>query len=149
MGGIIPILRRPSLRTPPAARDILAGLDAACAALGAGLRSLEEAAAGLEQVDRNLSGPPGVRALLGDQSLAGGVEQRLGAIEKGIAGLERSLDAGEVDLDPDDLEMVNAALVRTKDAAWSLGHDRLRAARAVAELAATDTAALARASAAV
>jgi glucosamine--fructose-6-phosphate aminotransferase (isomerizing) len=135
MCGIIAILRRPSLRTPPAAHEVLTGLDASCGALGAGLGSLDQAAAALEQVDQALSGPPGVRALIDDESLALAVEKRLADIEGRIAELERSLDAGEVDLDVGKTEEVNAALVRIKDAAWSLGKDRLRAARAVDELA--------------
>ncbi|MDQ3569611.1 MAG: SIS domain-containing protein [Actinomycetota bacterium] len=138
MCGIIAILRRPSLRNPPAAREVLTGLDAARAALGAGVRWLGDAATALEEVDRSLTGPPGVRALLDDQDLATEVERRLVVIEDHLGGLERALDAGEVDLEPSQLEAVNAALVRTKDAAWSLGHDRLRAARAVAELVGPD-----------
>jgi glucosamine--fructose-6-phosphate aminotransferase (isomerizing) len=135
MCGIVAILRRPSLRTPPAARDVLTGLDASCTALGAGMGRLDEAAVALEQVDHALSGPPGVRALLGDESLTAEVERLLQDVEGHIADLERSLDAGGVGLDPGELEGVNAALVRIKDAAWSLGRDRLRAARAVGELA--------------
>ncbi|MDP8976933.1 MAG: SIS domain-containing protein [Actinomycetota bacterium] len=138
MCGIIAIVRRPSLRTPPAARDVLAGLDASCTALGAGLQTLDDAAVALEQVDQALSGPPGVRALLEDPSLPKNVEKRLRDIEGHIADLERSLDSGEVDLGVSQTEAVNAALVRIKDAAWSLGRDRLRAPRAVAELAHPD-----------
>ena len=135
MCGIVAILRRPSVRTPPTAREVLAGLDEARHALGDGLASLEGAAVALEQVDRALRGPPGVRALLDDPGLVAELEQRLGALQQVVAGLERSLDAGDVRLDPDELETVNAALVRVKDAAWSLRHDRLRAARGVRELA--------------
>jgi len=75
-----------------------------------------------------------VQALLAEESLTGEVDRRLDAVGRHVADIERSLDAGEVDLDPDELEAVNAALVRVKDAAWSIGRDRLRAARAVDEL---------------
>ncbi|MDP8992493.1 MAG: SIS domain-containing protein [Actinomycetota bacterium] len=135
MCGIIAILRRPSVRTPPSAPEVLAGLDAARAALKGGLASLEEAAAGLEELDRSLRGAPGVRAFLADPRLVGEVEHRLEEVRDVVADLERSLDAGEVRLGTGELEAVNASLVRVKDAAWSLGHDRVRAARSVTELA--------------
>jgi glucosamine--fructose-6-phosphate aminotransferase (isomerizing) len=136
MCGIIAILRRPSSRRPPSSDEVLAGLDAAWTAVG-GPTSLVAAAAGLEEVDRALGGTPGVRCLLGDVALATEVERRMARFGDGVARLEAALDAGELPLDAEHLELVNAALVRIKDAAWSIGHDRLRAARAVGELAGT------------
>ena len=92
-------------------------------------------AVALEHADRSLQGAPGVRTLLADEGLVTDLERRLAEVHDLVAGLERSLDAGEVRLDLSQLEAVNAFLGRVKDAAWSLGRDRLRAARAVGELA--------------
>ena len=51
-----------------------------------------------------------------------------------VATIEADLDHGAALRSPD-LEAVNAALVRLKDAAWAVQRDRLRTARAVADLA--------------
>ena len=51
-----------------------------------------------------------------------------------VATIEADLDHGAALRSPD-LEAVNAALVRLKDAAWAVQRDRLRTAREVAELA--------------
>ncbi|MGI8685298.1 MAG: SIS domain-containing protein, partial [Acidimicrobiales bacterium] len=134
MCGIVAILRRPSRRPPPSAGEITAGLEAARAALGA-TGTLGDAATALEAVDTALRGMPGMRALLDAHDLVPVLEAALGLIDEAVDRLEASLDAGDLGLSPDDLEAVNAAIVRIKDASWSLGHDRIPAARAVASLA--------------
>ena len=134
MCGIVAILRRPSRRPPPSAAEITAGLEQARAALGA-LSTLGEAATALEAVDASLRGSPGMRALLDAHDLVPVLEAALGLIDDTVGRLEAALDAGDGGLSPDDLEAVNAAIVRIKDASWSLGHDRIPAARAVASLA--------------
>jgi len=134
MCGIVAILRRPSRRLPPPAAEITAGLEAARAALGA-TGTLGDAATALEAVDTALRGTPGMRALLDTHDLVPVLEAALGLIDEAVDRLEASLDAGDLGLSPDDLEAVNAAIVRIKDASWALGHDRIPAARAVASLA--------------
>ena len=134
MCGIIAILRRPSSRRPPSSDEVLTGLDAAWTAVG-GPASLMAAAARLEEVAGALGGTPGVRSLLGHVALAPEVERRMARFADAVNRLESALDAGRLPLGTEDLEMVNAALLRIKDASWSIGHDRLRAARAVGELA--------------
>ena len=134
MCGIIAILRRPSARPAPAAADVTAALEAAHAAL-ASRSTLGAAAAALEEVDTALRGTPGIRALLDAHELVPVLEAGLGLVDGAVAGLEASLDAGGAALPSDELEAVNAALVRIKDASWSLSHDRIPAARAVASLA--------------
>ncbi len=134
MCGIVAILRRPSRRPPPPVAEITAGLEAARAALGA-TGTLGDAATALESVDTALRGTPGMRALLDTHDLIAVLEAALGLIDQAVDRLEAALDAGDLGLSPDDLEAVNAAIVRIKDASWSLGHDRIPAARAVASLA--------------
>ena len=133
MCGIIAILRRPSSRRPPSSDEVLAGLDAAWAAVG-GPASLVTAAVRLEEVDQTLGGTPGVRSLLGRTTLAPEVARRMARFADAVTRIEAALDAGELPLDAEHLELVNAALLRIKDAVWSIGHDRLRAARAVGDL---------------
>ena len=134
MCGIVAIVRRPSGRPPPTAAEISAGLTAANAAMG-DTATLTDAAAALEGVDAALRGTPGIRALLDANDVVPVLEAALSLVDDRVARLEASLDAGALRLSPDQLEAVNAALVRVKDASWSLGHDRIPAARAVASLA--------------
>ena len=134
MCGIVAILRRPSGRPPPAPAEIAAGLRAAVAAMSSA-DTLAEAATALETVERALRGTPGIRALLGASELVPTLEGGLGLVDEAVRALEASLDAGRLDPSADELEAVNAALVRIKDASWALGHDRIPAARAVASLA--------------
>ncbi len=134
MCGIVAILRRPSRRLPPAATEITSGLEVARAALD-DTATLGEAATALEAVDIALRGTPGMRALLAEHDLVPVLEAALGLIDGTVDRLEVSLDAGDLGLSSEDLEVVNAAIVRIKDASWSLGHDRIPAARAVASLA--------------
>ena len=134
MCGIVAILRRPSGRPAPAASEVTSDLAAASAALGS-TATLADAADALERVQRALSGTPGIRALLADDGLVAAVEAGLAEVDAAVARLEGALDAGDLALSIADLETVNATLVRVKDASWSVGHDRIPAARAVAALA--------------
>ncbi len=152
MCGIIAVVRRRSRRVPPTADQLLSPLDAA-------RRGLEEAAPrpgspvptvldGLflaaEQVgtvDRLLRGTPGVLALTGDRSLMSRVAAATALLDGLVLDVDRALDdeAGfATQLDDLQLEAVNAALVRLKDAVWAVGRDRLCAAKAVCELAGAD-----------
>src|SRR4029453_825444 len=92
--------------------------------------------------------PPGVRALLDDRSLFVGIEHQVEQLQLATDRVEAALDANggqssaalTTDLSTVELEDVNAALVRLKDAVWAVGHDRLRTARAVADLCGSDLA---------
>ena len=97
--------------------------------------TLGSAASVLEAVERRLRGTPGMRALLAEHDLVPAIEAGLGLVDDAVARLEASLDAGALRLTTDELEAVNATLVRIKDASWSIGHDLIPAARAVASLA--------------
>jgi glucosamine--fructose-6-phosphate aminotransferase (isomerizing) len=139
MCGIIAVLRRPSPRPAPdiAGLEALLGRAAAKIVLGASQADLADAAARLEDVNRALSGVPGVTALLtaprhGIKAAADHVTAQLGA-------LETALDQGETPAS----EAVNAALLRIKDAAWAISRDRLRTADEVAALAGPDPSAAA------
>ena len=93
----------------------------------------------LEQVDGLLRGVPGVQVLIADPALVASLEEHLTALEAEFDELELGLDTfTSAAMSPAELEAVNAALVRARDAAWAVRRDRLRTARAVAELAGPD-----------
>jgi glucosamine--fructose-6-phosphate aminotransferase (isomerizing) len=138
MCGIVAVLRRSSGRMPPDGAHLLAELEHAAAALAgagrAGPDVLVAVAERVEAVDALLRGVPGVRALVDDSALADSVEQRADQLQLELDRVEAALDTGDADLLSADLEVVNAALVRCKDAVWAVGRDRVRTARAVADL---------------
>lgn len=111
---------------PPATND---GVDA---------EQLSQAAETVEAVDRLLRGAPGLTALLarlGEGFVADDVERRATDMLEELGGLEAALDGGEILLSPNELEEINAVLVRCKDAAWAVARDRVGSARAVSALA--------------
>ncbi len=141
MCGIIGVVRRRSTRVPPELAPLVADLELALARIDAwrgSVAELEDAAGAVERVDAALRGVPGVRALLTDRAGALAVEHRVDAITERIGEAEALLDAGDADVRAGDLEAVNAALLRTKDATWAVRNDRLRNARAVGDLAGSD-----------
>jgi glucosamine--fructose-6-phosphate aminotransferase (isomerizing) len=138
MCGIIAIVRRSASRPIPAPGDLLGPVEAAAFALASAdvtsLDVLEQVAVDLEQANRLAVGLPGVVVLLNSAGLAASLADHLGAITMLVQSLERRLDAPGA-VDPARLEAINGLVVRIKDAAWSLQRDRLRTARAVADLA--------------
>jgi glutamine---fructose-6-phosphate transaminase (isomerizing) len=147
MCGIVAVLRRSSGRMPPDGAHLLDELERAVTALAAvggadqevvDPEALSSVAERVEVVDAALRGAPGIRALLTDRALAVGVEHHVEQLQLATDRVEAGLDANGADLSASELEAVNAALVRVKDAVWAVGHDRLRTARAVAELCGSD-----------
>jgi glucosamine--fructose-6-phosphate aminotransferase (isomerizing) len=145
MCGIVAVLRRSGSRLPPDGAHLLAELERAVSLLteaggptAAALPTLGPVAERVEAVDTLLRGSPGVRALLAERALAVGIEHHVEQLQMATDRVEAALDAGAAELSTGDLEAVNAALVRLKDAVWAVGHDRLRTARAVADLCGTD-----------
>ncbi len=145
MCGIVAVVRRPTDRTPPSLADLAADLRRATEHLQAtaGAASpagpLDEASVHLEAVDAALRGVPGVRALIGDPGGAAELARELDAQQNLLNRLEARLDVDGA-VHANDLETVNAALVRAKDAVWAVARDRLRAGREVEALAAGCTA---------
>jgi glucosamine--fructose-6-phosphate aminotransferase (isomerizing) len=140
MCGIVAVLRRSTDRTPPSLAELAAELRRATghleAALAAALpvSALHEAAQHIVTVDAALRGVPGIRALIDDPTGAAALRTELDAEQDLLNRLEARLDVDGA-VDPDDLEAVNAAMVRAKDAVWAVARDRLRAGREVEELA--------------
>ena len=94
--------------------------------------ALADAAAEVESVDARLRGTPGVRALIADRSLGVAIEHQVELLELALATIDVELDsrllaASTEGLSTGELEAVNAALVRAKDAVWAVARDRLRA----------------------
>jgi len=139
MCGIVAVVRRPSDRPIPDATALAARLEEAAHRLGStDVASLSAAAELIESVDAELRGTPGVRCLLGDRAGFVAVEHHAGALPPAVERIEADLDVGAAGVAPAELEAVNAALVRLKDAVWAVARDRLRSARAVADLAGPD-----------
>ena len=125
----------------PSSADLLVTLDGAAdrltaAPVGQLLAVVSDLAERFEQVDRQLRGTPGVRALLAERSLAGELERHTDSVAEVLAAREAELDGAGIE--PADLEAVNAAVIRLKDAAWAIARDRLRTATAVGDLAGSD-----------
>ncbi len=142
MCGIIAVMARPARRPPPAIADLATALRHALTRLEPALGgsasalagTLDEAAEGVEVVDRSMRGTPGVRALLGDRAGVDELEQRLDDLRSVVDRLDNQLDADAIALAPGELEAVNTAMVRLKDAVWAARHDRFHTVRAVADL---------------
>jgi glucosamine--fructose-6-phosphate aminotransferase (isomerizing) len=142
MCGIIGVTRRPSDRLAPSSAEILALVERAPGLLAD--RSVSDlasriviAADHIATADTLLRGVPGVETLLADRSLAPALDALLSDVASMVTTIEADLDHGAALRSPD-LEAVNAALVRLKDASWAVLRDRLRTASAVADLAGPD-----------
>ncbi|MFN5604609.1 MAG: glucosamine-6-phosphate synthase, partial [Actinomycetes bacterium] len=132
MCGIIALSARPFTRPVPSATDILARLDAAVNCGSDIVAATTQVAA----VNELLKGVPGVMALAGNRELISGIESRLARLDATIATADTALETAS--LDPERLEAAAAELIAARDAVWSIGRDRLRTARAVADLAGRD-----------
>jgi len=97
---------------------------------------VERAATALTSLDSSLRGVPGLACLINGPGTAGVLARGLSELERLLGAFEGVLDAGNRPLPAEESEKLNAALVSVRDASWALGHDRLEAGRAVAELAA-------------
>ncbi len=131
MCGIVAIVRRRATRAVPTSAEVLTLLPEAPAVLPPEQAALDRLADGLEAVDRALSGVPGVTCLVEDADLVALLTHRIDELDAAIAAAEAELERAP---DTNGLEATNAALLRVKDASWSIGRDRLRTARAVQEL---------------
>jgi len=134
MCGIIGIVSRPPTRPTPPAADLIAGLDAALAAVPI---AVDVTAAG-RSVDHALRGLPGVLALVGRIDVVAAIESRLDQLDAFCSSVEIELDANSAGLSAESLEIANAELIELKDVLWALRHDRLRSIAAVESLAGRD-----------
>lgn len=139
MCGIIAVLRHRSDRPVPDASQLLTELDDAAGAFSAIVEAFEELVPSLDEltrrvgvIDRELRGTAGVRALLTDATSTTNLARRCAAIVEILDGLEARLEDSVAD--PAELERVNAALIRARDAVWAVSNDRIGAAGAVADL---------------
>ena len=145
MCGIIAVLRRRSTLDAPdlgaleaALADAVARFDAIPTAADP-VGAASAVASILESVDRALCGIPGLGALLGDRLALAALEHRANDLARTLARVDAEVEAVLTVGLVDDVEALNAALVRSKDALWAIRCDRLRAARAVDDLSGGDT----------
>jgi glucosamine--fructose-6-phosphate aminotransferase (isomerizing) len=145
MCGIIAVVRRPGARTAPSSDQVTKPLHGAVAALASSrpvVDACTTAAGLLEGADALLRGTDGVSALVHDRRLLAEVEGLSATLTETVTSIEARLDAGAHGrgngAGPDQLEVVNAAVVRLKDAVWAIERDRARTARAVADLAGSE-----------
>ncbi|HET6964655.1 MAG TPA: SIS domain-containing protein [Acidimicrobiales bacterium] len=143
MCGIVAVLARPSSRTPADPQALLGEVAAVIGELSGrpaedlvcqGPGPLDQAAARLRGVDRELRGPAGLRAMLRDPATIDLLQAAFAAEEETLARIESALDAVAVDLEPGAQEAVSSALVRLKDAWWAVSRDRLEAGARVRSL---------------
>jgi glucosamine--fructose-6-phosphate aminotransferase (isomerizing) len=136
--GIIAVVRRPSDREPTPAPALLADLEAVRPLLAAGdadrVGRLEAAATALESIDAALRGVPGLLSLRADRTAAARLAATVDELGDAVAVLEAELDDPHTAPPAGQLEAVNAALLRCKDALWAVSRDRLRAVRGVEDL---------------
>lgn len=139
MCGIIAIVRRRSTREVPEAAHVVGlvaglaerlGYESSCSS-----HDLAEAADRLVEADRLLRGTPGVQLLLADRTLGPLLASHCRRLGAAVESIERQVEtAGGIE--PSELERRNHELIRIRDGIWSITRDRLRAAEAVAALAA-------------
>jgi glutamine---fructose-6-phosphate transaminase (isomerizing) len=139
MCGIVAVLRHPSERRPPEPEGILASLDEAGDVLAAAdiFRDVSAVSAVIDAllaVDGRLRGTPGLECLLRSPETVDKIDAIVRAMSERVARFEAGLDQDGPDLAPAEQELVNATLVRIKDALWSIGRDRLSMARGVSDL---------------
>ncbi len=142
MCGIIGVVHRPGRRSCPAIDELTARLRTARDTLAeprdAVIAAVEAAAEHVEAVDTALRGAVGVRALVGRRAAVAEIDALVVDAGAALAAIEHDLDRGAGVAAPvagPDLERLNAAIVRTKDALWAVHRDRLRTVRAVEDLA--------------
>ncbi len=104
-------------------------------------RCLERAYEHLVVVDQSLRGMPGLQCMLRHPDLVDDLDARAESLEDSIEQIERGIDAGSLQLVDDDVEDVNARLLKLKDAVWAIRMDRTGHARAVARLSGPGTSA--------
>jgi glucosamine--fructose-6-phosphate aminotransferase (isomerizing) len=140
--GIIAVVSRPARRSPPDPAELYGLLEEAAACLdGVGAPGVVPAAARcaelVERVDGLLHGLAGLTTLL-DREAADAIAARTAAVAASATDLEELVDRAAASLASADLEAANASLLRLRDATWAIERDRLRNARAVADLAGAD-----------
>jgi glucosamine--fructose-6-phosphate aminotransferase (isomerizing) len=142
MCGIISVVRGPGTRQVLDPDQLVAPLEAALAALGEGASVADQcsqAATHVELVDTQLRTSDGVATLIHGRPLLAQIEGLVAVLGEGLAEIEAQLDAGAGLDDPQgEIERTNAAVVRLKDAVWAIAEDRIRTARAVADLAGSE-----------
>ena len=141
MCGIIAVLRerdaRPAAEAEPILEAIAAVRDDVVAAAGS-LRDLAamlpRASARLAEANGRLRSLPGVRLLVGDPAACAAIGSLAGAFGEEVVAIEATLDDLESADHGADLEEVNSAMIVLKDALWAIERDRIRNARAIADL---------------
>lgn len=139
MCGIVAVLRRRLEEGDCRAEDVSSHVEAALKALpaqdevDAWLPALAAAERELRSADALLRTPSGLRLLFHEVSWTETLLEPLQKIAAAVRTLEQALDVGGGEVG--DLEALNAALVRVKDAEWALRVDRLGAALEIRDLA--------------
>jgi glucosamine--fructose-6-phosphate aminotransferase (isomerizing) len=139
MCGIIAIVRRPATRLAPPFADVLALVDGVAASIATSpdtdlVGVLRVAADRVEEANRLLGGLAGVQCLIAGRAQLPALLAAVTATAEAVRTVETRLETS-VALPAGEVELVNAALLRLKDASWAIERDRVRTARAVADLA--------------
>ncbi len=140
MCGILAVLQRTSTQAAVDLAAVSAGVARSSAALAAcevntDTATFSAVAQELAAVDQQLRTVAGVQALVLDEAGAEGFAAGARTLAAAVAGLDARLDAAAQHMTPAAIEACAEALTPVRDAAWSLGVDRVRMADAVRELA--------------
>ncbi len=143
MCGIIAIVRRRTERTAPDLEELGDRLRLAVEGLptsGADdlPSDLNRSADVFAGIDRELRGEAGLAAMLGSPGVTSTIADLVGTAVVAVERIETHLERSSPSAGSESaavLEQVNQALVRCKDALWSIERDRLRAAAEVTDLA--------------
>ena len=145
MCGIVGVVQGEETFQPADLDSLLAALEAAHGAMPATLATDDELAAALnatashvETAQAGLCGVRGVLTIAHRPNVVPGAESLLDDIWSRVGALEAELDAGR--LAPRDVETLNRAVVRVKDAVWRVRRDALRVAAVALDLAGRDAA---------
>jgi glucosamine--fructose-6-phosphate aminotransferase (isomerizing) len=138
MCGIIAVLRRRCRRHPPTRNEVqehLAAIrefrvDLDCNPL---IESIDALVRQLEQANRLLSNSAGAICLIRENGLADDIHAVINDLNTKVANLEQRVDS-DTAFSAAEQESVNAALIRLKDAAWTIGRDRLEASQVIRDL---------------
>ncbi len=142
MCGIVAVLRRRGsggVFEEAPLRDALARATAALGPLGGDparwTDPVGDCATALEEADLLLRSPAGLRKMVEDPRFSSSLDPELQRLEEELSAAEAQLDERADQLEASQLERLNAALVRTKDALWAVRCDRLGAASDLRSLA--------------
>ena len=132
MCGIIAIVRRRAQRPVPDPARVKELIGSITESIPKDLEEISDLIESLSALERETSGVPGTIAFLDHPQLTTLLTDKCQNIESALENFEIVLNDTHSALE--DIEAMNAAVVKVKDLVWSLQNDRVRSVNAVREL---------------